>query len=83
MQRLGPACAIAVASAVFAAHGHLGTPASVTGGFRPALAACAALALLAALSALAINPPEAQPAPAHAGGGPVARREPATVDVAD
>jgi len=83
MQRLGPACAIAVASAVFAAHGHLGTPASVTDGFRPALAACAALALLAALSALAINPPETQPVPAHAEAGPVARREPATADVAD
>ena len=57
MQRLGPAVAIAIASAVFAAYGHLGTPASVTAGFRPALAACAGLALLAALSALAITPP--------------------------
>jgi MFS family permease len=56
MQRFGAVFAIAVASAVFAAYGHLGTPAGVTDGFRPALAACACFALLAALSALAITP---------------------------
>jgi EmrB/QacA subfamily drug resistance transporter len=60
MQRFGAVFAIAVASAVFAAHGHLGTPASVTAGFKPALAACAVFALLAALSALAITPPKTQ-----------------------
>jgi EmrB/QacA subfamily drug resistance transporter len=64
MQRVGPAVAIAIASAVFAAHGHLGSPAGVTSGFRPALAACAALALLAALSALAITPPGTSREPA-------------------
>jgi MFS family permease len=64
MQRLGPAVAIAVASTVFAAYGHLGTPASVTDGFRPGLAACAGFALLAALSALAVTSPKAQHAPA-------------------
>jgi len=64
MQRFGAVFAIAVASAVFAAHGHLGTPASVTDGFKPALAACAGFALLAALSALAITPPSPEPAPA-------------------
>jgi hypothetical protein len=58
MQRFG--AVFAIASAVFAAYGHLGTPASVTDGFRPALAACAAFALLAALSALAITPPKTQ-----------------------
>ena len=63
-QRFGAVFAIAAASAVFTAYGHLGTPASVTDGFRPALAACAAFALLAALSALAITPRQAQPAPA-------------------
>jgi hypothetical protein len=68
MQRLGPAFAIAVASAVFAAYGHLGTPASVTDGFKPALAACAGFALLAALSALAITPAKAQHAPASPSG---------------
>jgi MFS family permease len=63
MQRFGAVFAIAVASAVFAAYGHLGTPASVTDGFKPALAACAGFALLAALSALAITPPKTQHAP--------------------
>jgi EmrB/QacA subfamily drug resistance transporter len=54
-QRLGSVFAVAVATAVFAANGHLGTPASVTAGFRPALAACAGLALLSALCATAIT----------------------------
>ncbi len=61
-QRFGAVFAIAVASAVFAAYGHLGTPATVTDGFKPALGACAVFALLAALSALAITPPKSQPA---------------------
>jgi EmrB/QacA subfamily drug resistance transporter len=64
MQRFGAVFAIAVASATFAAYGHLGTPVSTTDGFRPALAACAGFALLAALSALAIAPPRTQHAPA-------------------
>jgi EmrB/QacA subfamily drug resistance transporter len=63
MQRFGAVFAIAVASAVFAAYGHLGTPASVTDGFRAALAACAGFALLAALSALAITPQKTQHTP--------------------
>jgi MFS family permease len=36
-QRFGTVFAIAIASAVFAANGHLGSPASVTAGLRPAL----------------------------------------------
>src|SRR4029079_1442465 len=40
-QRLGGVFAIAISPAVFPAHGNLGTPASVTSGFKPALAACA------------------------------------------
>jgi EmrB/QacA subfamily drug resistance transporter len=63
MQRFGAVFAIAVASAVFAARGSLGTPAGVTGGFRPALAVCAGFALLAALAALAVTAPKAPPAP--------------------
>jgi EmrB/QacA subfamily drug resistance transporter len=80
MQRLGPAVAIAVASTVFAAYGHLATPASITDGFKPALAACAGFALLAALSALAITPPKTQHTPALAEDGSPARPEPATAD---
>jgi MFS family permease len=64
MQRFGAVFAVAVVSAVFTAYGHLGTPASVTDGFKPALAACAAFALLSALSALAVTQPKPRPAPA-------------------
>ena len=60
MQRFGAVFAIAVGSAVFGAYGHLGTPATVTAGFKPALAASAVFALLAALSALAITAPKTQ-----------------------
>jgi MFS family permease len=57
-QRLGTVFAIAIGSAVFSAHGHLGTPASVTAGFQPALWSCAAFALLAALTSMAIRSPQ-------------------------
>ena len=62
MQRFGAVFAIAIASAVFAAYGHLGTPTSVTDGFKPALAACVVFALLAALCALAIPGPKTRAA---------------------
>ena len=55
MQRFGAVFAIAIVTSVFAASGHLGSPASVTAGFRPALAVTAALSLLGALTALAIT----------------------------
>jgi len=55
MQRFGAVFAIAAASSVFAAYGHLGSPFSVTDGFRPALAVCAALSLLGAIPALAVT----------------------------
>jgi EmrB/QacA subfamily drug resistance transporter len=55
-QRFGTVFAIAIASAVFSGNGHLGSPASVTAGFRPALWACAVFAVLAALTALGITP---------------------------
>jgi EmrB/QacA subfamily drug resistance transporter len=54
-QRFGAVFAIAIGSAVFSAYGHLGTPSSVTDGFRPALWACAALAALAAAAAAGIG----------------------------
>ena len=54
-QRFGAVFAIAIGSAVFSAHGHLGTPASVTAGFKPALWACAAFAVLAAISAVGMT----------------------------
>ena len=61
-QRFGAVFAIAAASAAFSATGHLGTPTSVTAGFRPALWVCAGLALLAAISASGIAPRRGAPA---------------------
>jgi len=69
MQRFGAVFAIAIATSVFGAYGHLGSPASVTSGFRPALAVAAGLSLLGALTALAITArrrsPVAEPEPAE------------------
>ena len=68
MQRFGAVFAIAIASSVFAANGHLGSPAGVTDGFRPAMAVSAALSLLGAITALAVvtrrREPAADPEPA-------------------
>jgi EmrB/QacA subfamily drug resistance transporter len=55
MQRLGAVFAIAIGTAVFAAHGHLGTPASVTNGVKPAPAACTVFAALATLTAVGVT----------------------------
>jgi MFS family permease len=55
MQRLGAVFAIAIGTSVFAAHGHLGTPVSVTDGFTPAFAACTVFAVLAVLTAAGIT----------------------------
>jgi EmrB/QacA subfamily drug resistance transporter len=56
-QRFGTVFAIAIASTVFTAHGHLGSPAAVTAGFRPALWSTVVFAGLAAAAALAIPTP--------------------------
>ena len=59
-QRFGTVFAVAIAGAVFSAHGHLGTPASVTAGFRPALWVCVAFAAIAVLTAAAMTSPAAE-----------------------
>jgi EmrB/QacA subfamily drug resistance transporter len=64
-QQLGQVFAIAIGTSVFAAYGHLGTPASVTGGFKPALAACTVFAVLATLTAARITAPKKAEAPEH------------------
>ena len=72
-QRLGTVFAIAISSAVFAAHGHLGSPAAVTAGFRPALWTCVAFAALAAATAAGITTaPRRAAAGTHAADVPVA-----------
>jgi EmrB/QacA subfamily drug resistance transporter len=55
LQRFGGAFGVAIATAVFTAHGHIGTPASYDAGFRPALATAAGLSLLGAASALFVR----------------------------
>jgi EmrB/QacA subfamily drug resistance transporter len=54
-QRFGGAFGIALVSAVFAAHGHLGTAASFTAGYRSAMLGAAGLSLLGAVAAMAIS----------------------------
>jgi EmrB/QacA subfamily drug resistance transporter len=61
-QRFGTVFAIAIASAIFSSYGHLGAPASVTAGFRPALWTCAAFAVLAAVTAVGIRSPRPETA---------------------
>lgn len=56
MQRFGAAFAVALAAAVFAANGHIGTPASFAQGFHPALFAVASLSLIGTVTALAVAP---------------------------
>jgi MFS family permease len=55
MQRFGAAFGIAIVTAVFTANGHLGSAASVTSGYRPALAVSAAISLAGAAVAVAVR----------------------------
>jgi MFS family permease len=71
MQRFGAVFAVALATSVSAAYGHVGSPAGITDGFRPAIAVSALLALLGALAALALERHAKEP-----------RLAPATVDLA-
>jgi EmrB/QacA subfamily drug resistance transporter len=56
LQRFGGVFGLAITTAVFSAYGHFGTPASFDAGFRPALAAAAALSLAGAICALFVVP---------------------------
>jgi MFS family permease len=69
MQRFGAAFGIALVSAIFAAYGHLGTAASFTAGYRPAMLGAAGLSLLGAVAAVAIGRRRAGASPAGATGG--------------
>jgi EmrB/QacA subfamily drug resistance transporter len=60
-QRFGAVFAVAIGTAVFDAYGHLGSPETVTQGFKPALWACSVFAALGALAATAMS---ARPKPA-------------------
>jgi EmrB/QacA subfamily drug resistance transporter len=71
-QRFGAVFAVAIGSTVFATYGGLGSAATVTAGFKPALWACAVFAGLGALAATAMS---ARPKPA-------AEAEPASLPIA-
>jgi MFS family permease len=71
-QRFGAVFAVAIGSAVFASYGDLGTPASVTAGFKPALWACAVFAGLSALAALAMSTRPKPAAEVEPAGLPIA-----------
>jgi EmrB/QacA subfamily drug resistance transporter len=60
-QRFGTVFALAIASAVFSAHGRLGSPAAVSAGFGPALWSCVCFALLAAVAAVGIGARRVEP----------------------
>jgi EmrB/QacA subfamily drug resistance transporter len=74
-QRFGSVFGVAVVTAVFAANGHIGTPASFTAGFRPALAIAAGFSVLGALSALAVVTRRRLPAVAQPGASPAVSLE--------
>ena len=70
MQRFGAAFGIAVVTAVFAAHGHFGSVASFTSGYRPAMVVSAVISLLGAIAAVAVGRP--RPADAEPSSAPSA-----------
>jgi len=55
MQRFGATFGIALVTAVFAANGHLGSVASFTAGYRPAMAVSAGISLLGAAAAVTVG----------------------------
>ena len=55
VQQFGAVFGIAIATTVFNAHGSLAAAATVTSGYRPALAVAAGLSVLGAVAALGIR----------------------------
>jgi len=82
LQRFGGAFGVAIVTAVFSAHGHLGPPASVVCGYRPALAVSAGLSLLGAVAATATGRRQRATAAATAHQPASARPEADGVDAA-
>jgi len=68
LQRFGSAFGIALATAVFTAHGHFGSVASFTAGYRPAMMVSAGISLLGAVAAVAIGRRALTVAPPHPEG---------------
>jgi EmrB/QacA subfamily drug resistance transporter len=74
MQRFGGAFGVAVVTAVFAAHGHFGSAASFTSGYRPAMVVSALISLAGAVAAVAVGR-----RPTEAAGGAAQVQERAVV----
>lgn len=55
LQRFGAVFAVAIATAIFAAYGHIGPAAGISDGFRPAVAVSALLALAGIAAAFALE----------------------------
>ncbi len=55
LQRFGGVFGVAAVAAVFASAGHLGSPAAVVAGFRPALALAAGFSVLGAMAAVGVT----------------------------
>ena len=62
LRQFGAVFGIAIVTAVFSSHGSLASPAAVTQGYRPALAAAAGFSLLGAAAALAVRGTRRAPA---------------------
>ncbi len=57
LQRFGAVFGVAIASSVFSANGHLGSPLAFTDGFGPGVAVAAVLAALGAVAGMAVPRP--------------------------
>lgn len=55
LRQLGGVFGIAICAAVFAANGSYASPADFTSGFAPAMAGCAALAMVGAVAGLFVT----------------------------
>jgi MFS family permease len=71
LQRFGGAFGVAIVTAVFAAHGHLGSPAAFTSGFRPALAVAAVLSLIGVATAMLVRGRHRSTTPVEASSAPL------------
>jgi hypothetical protein len=69
LQRFGGVVAVAVASAVFASNGHLGTAVSFDNGFRPALLVPAGMSVLGSAFAVLARRPRAKAVDLTGAGG--------------
>ena len=77
MQQFGAVFGIAVVTAVFNAHGSLADPATVTSGYRPALAVSAGISVLGAIAAVAMRRATVGAQPATPGESPSHTHTPA------